>query len=672
MGDRGADPGQIVHSHSRLHLDSKDTVESAVLAQFYQYLRIENHDGNSSRLLVLEPGESTNEALSGRLECFTVGAATQEYRALSYVWGKPQFTDLIFIDKKRLAITEGLGAALRRLRSRPGQPPLRIWVDQICINQKDTVERSQQVQLMHTIYKNATEVCVWLGPDPDGEASDAFLLVDSLRSIFRDKLLSYLFKRQELGHGWFPIKYWSALRHLTWHPWFRRAWIPQEIGTDAKAVVYWGSPYIEWETLHDCMSLLETDGRRIMKARNINASAVTILYHGFPGLSSQDSIVKRSFVHQLCLSSGTIATDPRDYVYSRLGHPSALVGTGGEMIIQPDYDNTVASIYHEIAIRALTTDSTLTLLNAVSNNGEAIPPLYGAGGGPLPTWVPRWDAGRLNHTIGRQPGRFSASTSRPSGITRASFDNDFGTLVVSGCFIDSIGRCLPKFTNNHFHDASSHRTRKNLGDCLRTAWAWSYCHEDKNAGFSEDLHNNGLFTTRRVYQPDPTVTALRAFLNTLVPVSFFPSTAEHPRTSRSVYGSGIATLEQLYPHRNHILSPRSAFSEENDPRVFLATLAMEGTYINPEVWVNTMEDHVVGRCFALSRDRGYYALVPPTAEPGDFLCLLQGGETPYVLRGDQKDLMRYSFVGEAYVSGLMDDGWNKINADEEVTKFRIW
>lgn len=41
--------------------------------------------------------------------------------------------------------------------------PYDLWVDQICINQKDIRERDQQVMLMRDIYATSQMVCVWLG-----------------------------------------------------------------------------------------------------------------------------------------------------------------------------------------------------------------------------------------------------------------------------------------------------------------------------------------------------------------------------------------------------------------------------------------------------------------------------------------------------------------------------
>lgn len=52
--------------------------------------------------------------------------------------------------------------------------PLLLWIDSICINQKDREEKVSQIQLMKNIYSNSFFVSVCLQPSPitDNEAAD--------------------------------------------------------------------------------------------------------------------------------------------------------------------------------------------------------------------------------------------------------------------------------------------------------------------------------------------------------------------------------------------------------------------------------------------------------------------------------------------------------------------
>ena len=86
-----------------------------------------------------------------------------KYLALSYVWGSPQIVAYVMVEDRFSLVTENLHAALQHLR--PEQEPLNIWIDQICINQQDQEERSQQVTLMHEIFSKSDQVLIWLGKD---------------------------------------------------------------------------------------------------------------------------------------------------------------------------------------------------------------------------------------------------------------------------------------------------------------------------------------------------------------------------------------------------------------------------------------------------------------------------------------------------------------------------
>ena len=75
---------------------------------------------------------------------------------------------------------------------------------------------------------------------------------------------------------------------------------------------------------------------------------------------------------------------------------------------------------------------------------------------------------------------------------------------------------------------------------------------------------------------------------------------------------------------------------------------------------------LISRQFFMSAEGGVIGLCPESARVGDIICLLFGGEVPYVLRPIRKTVARYldgglwigghdfEFVGEAYTHGYMD------------------
>jgi hypothetical protein len=67
------------------------------------------------------------------------------------------------------AITENLFSALHRMYDQFGSKA--IWIDQICIDQNNLEERSNQVQIMGSIFQKAKQVVVWLGEEENDSDS---------------------------------------------------------------------------------------------------------------------------------------------------------------------------------------------------------------------------------------------------------------------------------------------------------------------------------------------------------------------------------------------------------------------------------------------------------------------------------------------------------------------
>jgi hypothetical protein len=170
------------------------------------------------------------------------------YKALSYTWGDGKAKGDIHINGKNLTITLSLITALYHLR--PRSEPLRIWIDQISINQEDLQEKTEQVQQMERIYRNTEEALVWLGPAQSG--SEALMDVFNKLGAFAEhfELYSYYTKARypelqaidrkknpedpktveyhafcDSVMGDFTYAFFESLIAFYNLPWFRRAWV---------------------------------------------------------------------------------------------------------------------------------------------------------------------------------------------------------------------------------------------------------------------------------------------------------------------------------------------------------------------------------------------------------------------------------------------------------------
>jgi hypothetical protein len=141
----------------------------------YTYQPINSRD--EIRILILQPPASPNVA---ELHCEIATANISDnpsYEAISYCWGADVFPETLYLsDGCTLAVTDNLAAGLRRIRLK--DRPRRLWVDAVCINQRDNTEKGHQVALMAKIYKNADYVLVWLGESNEAIDAESKLFVN--------------------------------------------------------------------------------------------------------------------------------------------------------------------------------------------------------------------------------------------------------------------------------------------------------------------------------------------------------------------------------------------------------------------------------------------------------------------------------------------------------------
>lgn len=183
------------------------------------------------------------------------------YVTLSYTWGNPfgifcsekdrdavPRTDVpIICNGKSFEIGENLYRFLWRwrealathddtIRESRLRPPEEIWIDAICINQRDLEGRNQQVSIMGDIYRKSAATWVWLGEHDEfslmalitlqkihalsAEGNDADF--GSLDQLERDELLANLGLPDSNSWSWFAVFAFFQRQ------WFRRSWIVQE------------------------------------------------------------------------------------------------------------------------------------------------------------------------------------------------------------------------------------------------------------------------------------------------------------------------------------------------------------------------------------------------------------------------------------------------------------
>lgn len=111
------------------------------------------------RLLQLLPAENLEASVQCQLTQVLL-SDSPNYECLSYAWGSTDFTISIDLNGQSHFVTPNLDLAMRHIRL-----PTKVrtlWVDAICINQTDTVERNRQVSLMRRIYGGCKVDLAWI------------------------------------------------------------------------------------------------------------------------------------------------------------------------------------------------------------------------------------------------------------------------------------------------------------------------------------------------------------------------------------------------------------------------------------------------------------------------------------------------------------------------------
>ncbi|KAH7364712.1 heterokaryon incompatibility protein-domain-containing protein [Rhexocercosporidium sp. MPI-PUGE-AT-0058] len=178
-----------------------------------------------------------NTTQSQRIECKMHVASLDlnpTYGALSYV-------------------TTNLENALKHIRK---TEPRFIWIDAVCINQNDNLEKAHQINLMGDLYRKADCCMIWFGDLKSLDISeDQSAQVIKALNLFAEDDMS-LFADPAAWEGAF-----HALKSLMTCAWWDRIWTVQEAVLPLAGLVVWGGFSIPWQTLEKaCLGILNHNG----------------------------------------------------------------------------------------------------------------------------------------------------------------------------------------------------------------------------------------------------------------------------------------------------------------------------------------------------------------------------------------------------------------------------
>lgn len=194
--------------------DESGTDPTEIAAGVYEELQ-----GTRSRLLRFLPGDSKSE-ISCELTEYALDDERVHYTALSYAWGAGPSQYKLIMNGKCVLVRKNLWRFLQHARSTAITRSCLFWIDALCIDQSNYKERKHQVNLMSKIYRNATQVLIWLGPSY-GNSDLALRSLARPMSFWRAKRRLQTIWNQSTGIGICGLcerPYWSRLWSKSRHP----------------------------------------------------------------------------------------------------------------------------------------------------------------------------------------------------------------------------------------------------------------------------------------------------------------------------------------------------------------------------------------------------------------------------------------------------------------------
>ncbi|KAI2602710.1 heterokaryon incompatibility protein-domain-containing protein [Hypoxylon fragiforme] len=300
---------------------------------------------NEFRLLCLTTGPDKDSPTHVTLETHS-DEYHPEYEAVSYTWagddGDASLCRPIFIGPywDVLFQTQNCWDLVRFMR--PTRGIRLIWIDSLCINQRNMQERAEQVAKMSQIYRHCTKVVVYLGPD--------------VTPTFDDR-----YPRRQWLHEMSIVSMKQELEKILERKYFKRIWIIQELVFAPRMAMRVGQREIN------------IDSRTTLINWNWEEWPTPWFEHA----CRQKFLVQNTW-DALELVSKSRCTDPRDRLFAILALlPSPNHG------IEPDYSVSAQHVCIGFFAHCLLVERTGWFL------------FYATGVLPqrsVPSWVPEWNS----------------------------------------------------------------------------------------------------------------------------------------------------------------------------------------------------------------------------------------------------------------------------------------
>lgn len=581
------------------------------------YRKLDTHR-REIRLLELQPGPDT-EPIHCSLRCVSLlQNSLPSYETISYVWGDEALRGSIHVCERLVAVPASTEAVLRRMRY--AEQRRLLWVDAVCINQRDIDERSSQVTLMNEIYGKTHRNLIWLG-ESDNEISERALssIANILEEIKIETNDFHDFVTQIYADGYnFVFSETAMSAQIDWpavldyfsSPWFTRLWIVQEAALSDQSICYRGPTELPLENvlmaaywiMHKYTSLSRLD-----RCRGVECAGVIFMYAH-----------RRYGRHNILLNAGLRATtlslllvsltdfdshDPRDHVFGMLGlYQKYMMTTDIPPCLRPNYHAAISEVFRNAARLVMREDCNLDILFEVNRRPSRDP-------NGIPSWVPRWHHkydDRFDHKE-LDASRFSADAGEQLDAFILDDPNDLSLLDVKGIVVATVSTTFA---------VTRHNFKANGVSAVKAFL--STVHDMSQATNPDPLNNMRLAHT------------LTTGLDGRgTQVNEKQSAVLHAAFRHSIFvGNRIPDL----------VGPTEVNTYTTNTNAMNYWLALGHGCFNRRFFTTGL---------------GYIGLGPLVMQPGDVVAVLFGSSSPMVMRPLVSGKDEYELIGYCYVYGIM-------------------
>lgn len=543
--------------------------------------------------------------------------------ALSYVWGDLEDTLPLDISGCTFQVTRNLDEIIHHLSASKFDQLL--WIDALCINQRDLRERTSQVALMGDIYSRAKYVLAFLS----AESEPYDLALDIMEQTANDpelhfdpSLLPHLTVRG-LNTGDEALR--DSLIGFFAAPWWTRVWTVQEFLLAQEVRFQCGNRLINAGIVQkSCQTWINHDGGCCWAARRASDGNVQGLIY-IPsepngGLAIYNATLRMKYLMDMSHSQERFdflaairlfrirqCANPRDRIFGFSG--LRLQGIDIKSVLPADYTVTPARLYRDLAMVLIQESQTLDVLSHVLH--DVAPQKKQKHTPGLPSWVPDWDAPMDDsyHLIYTERTDIIRHLNASRNMKPDWKLDTSGSITTRGLHIAKVEATAPGYPTGGPDSTLG-------GAQLIHAWRrLAGLPADPEALPSEDTIEG---KRERAFQ-----NAICGGMNTM------------PwEIGSCAYSRAYQTWLEWFVHADQANLPRTLKEATRD--------------------IDDLVQQVSLRRRFILTDDGQVGFGPGSTQEGDDVVILPGGKLPYVFRRvHSNSTPTYRLVGDAYINGVM-------------------